>query len=402
MATTTAAAAPRAADPAVMAILVAISLGHLLNDSLQSVLTALYPLVKEPLGLSFAQIGIVTLGFQLTASVLQPLVGLATDRRPQPFSLPLGMASSLCGVLLLATASGFWSLLAGAVLIGIGSAIFHPEASRVARLASGGRYGFAQSLFQVGGNLGQAIGPLLVALLVVPRGQGSAAWFALAAVAGIIVLGRVGHWYRAHLVARRAAGPAPVRASHLSPRAARIAIAVLLVLTLSKNAYMASFATYYAFFMIERFAVSMHSAQLHLFLFMAATALGTLLGGMIGDRIGHRTIMWVSILGVLPLTAALPHVSLVWTDILAVLIGLVMASAFPAIVVTAQEIMPGRVGMIAGLFFGVAFGMGGIGAAAAGWLADLVGVVTTFAWCGLLPALGLAMLFLPELRPRAI
>jgi FSR family fosmidomycin resistance protein-like MFS transporter len=389
------------AEATVLAIVLATSAGHLVNDTLQSVLTSIYPVVKAPLALTFAQVGLVTLAFQATASVLQPLIGLATDRRPRPFSLPCGMAMSLLGVLLIATAAGFWALLLAAVLIGTGSAVFHPEASRVARLASGGRYGMAQSLFQVGGNTGQAVGPLLVALIVVPFGQAHAAWFALAALFGMLLLARVGVWYRAHLGELRRAPARTPPAPPLSPGRTRLAIAVLLALTFSKNFYMSAFASYYPFFLIERFGLSVQAAQVQLFLFLGAAALGTFLGGPVGDRIGGRAIMWASILGVLPLTLALPFASLWLTGGLAFLIGLLMAAAFPAIVVHAQELLPGRVGMIAGLFFGLAFGTGGIGAAAVGWLADLTSLALAFKLCGLLPALGLAMLWLPgtERRP---
>jgi FSR family fosmidomycin resistance protein-like MFS transporter len=304
-------------------------------------------------------------------------------------------------MLVLAAAGGFAAMLLAAALIGIGSSVFHPEASRVARLAAGGRYGFAQSVFQVGGNAGQAISPLLVALLVIPHGQLYIAWFALAALIGILILSRVGLWYRAHLALRRTGGavaaPAPVGSSKVIA-----AVAILLALTFSKNFYMAAFASYYTFFMIHRFAVSVGSAQLHLFLFLGAVAVGTLIGGPIGDRIGRKPILWISILGVLPLSLALPFVSLFWTDVLAVLIGLTMASAFPAIVVYAQQLLPGRVGMIGGLFFGFAFGMGGIGAALIGWLADAFGIEWAFRVCALLPAIGLLVAFLPDLdRTRA-
>jgi FSR family fosmidomycin resistance protein-like MFS transporter len=392
------AGATRAASLAVLPILLSVSAGHFLNDTMQSVLTSIYPLVKDPLGLDFVHIGIITLVFQLTASVLQPVIGIYTDKHPKPFSLPFGMASTFLGMLVLALAGSFATMLIAAALIGIGSSVFHPEASRVARLASGGRYGFAQSLFQVGGNTGQALGPLLVALIIIPNGQLYAAWFALAAVIGIGLLSRVGVWYRDHLALRQrnraaaAVGPSPFSRGRVTG-----AITVLLALTFSKNFDMAAFASYYAFFLIERFGVSMQAAQLHLFVFMGAVAVGTLIGGPIGDRIGRKPILWISILGVLPLSLALPFVSLLWTDVLAVLIGLLMASAFPAIIVYAQELLPGRVGMIGGLFFGFAFGMGGIGAAVVGWLADTGGMQLAFQLCALLPAIGLLVVFLPNL-----
>jgi FSR family fosmidomycin resistance protein-like MFS transporter len=393
-----AAAGARTASATVLPILFAVSAGHFLNDTMQSALLSIYPLVKGPLALSFVQIGIITLAFQLTASILQPLIGLYTDKHPRPFSLPFGMASTFVGMLVLSLAGGFATMLLAAALIGIGSSVFHPEASRVARLAAGGRYGFAQSVFQVGGNTGQALSPLIVALLVIPNGQLYIAWFALAAVIGIMILSRVGLWYRDHLALRRRTGGAP--AATLSPVGRNrviVALAVLLALTFSQNCYMAAFATYYTFVVIDRFGVSIGGAQIYLFVFLGAVAVGTLIGGPIGDRIGRRPILWISILGVLPLSLALPFVDLFWTNVLAVLIGLTMASAFPAIIVYAQELLPGRVGMIGGLFFGFAFGMGGVGAAVIGWLADARGIEWAFQVCALLPAIGLLVVFLPNL-----
>lgn len=397
----------RAAGVAVAAggalpILFAVSAGHLVNDTLQSVLLSIYPLIKDPLGLSFAQIGLVTLVFQLTASVLQPFVGAFTDRRPLPYSLAFGMAASVAGILLLAGAGGFSSVLVAAAAIGIGSSIFHPEASRVARLASGGRFGFAQSLFQVGGNSGQALGPLLVALLVVPNGQPHVAWFALLGLLGILLLARVGRWYAAHLAeARRKPGPTARPASPVGRRAVVVALVVLIALTFSKNVYTAFFQSYYAFYLMHEFGVGVGAAQLHLFFFLAATAAGTFFGGPLGDRIGRKPVLWLSIAGVLPFTLAMPFLGLFWTALFAVLVGFAMASAFPAIVVYAQELLPGRVGMIAGLFFGFAFGMGGIAAAVLGWLADLTSIEAVFAGVALTPAIGLLVWFLPDLdRPR--
>jgi MFS transporter, FSR family, fosmidomycin resistance protein len=394
--------AARVAGASVLPILLAVSAAHLLNDTMQSVLLSIYPLIKEPLHLDFVHIGVITLVFQLTASVLQPLIGLYTDKHPQPFSLPIGMGATFLGMLVLALAGGFATVLLAAALIGVGSSVFHPEASRVARLASGGRYGFAQSLFQVGGNSGQAIGPLLVALVVIPNGQIYAAWFALAAVVGILLLSRVGVWYRDHLAERRAAAVATPPLSPVGRNRAIGAVAVLLALTFSKNFYMAAFASYYNFFLMDRFALPVQSAQFYLFVFMGAVALGTFVGGPVGDRIGRKPILWISIVGVLPLSLLLPFVDLFWTNVLAVLIGIVMASAFPAIIVYAQELMPGRVGMIAGLFFGFAFGMGGIGAVAIGWIADLQGIQFAFQLCAALPAIGLLVVFLPNFeRARA-
>lgn len=393
--------AARAVGATVLPILFAISAGHLLNDTMQSVLLSIYPLLKDKLALDFVHIGIITLVFQLTASVLQPIIGLYTDKHPKPFSLPFGMASTFMGMLVLALAGGFATVLLAAALIGVGSSVFHPEASRVARLAAGGRYGFAQSVFQVGGNAGQAIGPLLVALVVIPNGQIHAAWFALAAVIGIAILSRVGLWYRDHLAERRASGAVVPRLSPVARNKVILAVGVLVALTFSKNFYMAAFASYYNFFLIDRFALSVQSAQIHLFVFLGAVAVGTFVGGPIGDKIGRKPVLWISILGVLPLSLALPFVNLFWTDVLAILIGLIMASAFPAIVVYAQELLPGRVGMVGGLFFGLAFGLGGIGAVLIGWLADAQGIQFAFQLSALLPAIGLLVVFLPDLDRRA-
>ncbi len=380
----------------VLPIILATSAGHLLNDVLQSVLLSVYPIIKEPLGLDFFQLGLITLAFQLTASVLQPAVGFYTDRHPQPQSLPVGMMLSLAGIVVLAVAQGFAAVLLAAVLIGLGSSVFHPEASRVARLAAGGRYGFAQSVFQVGGNSGQAVAPLLVALIVYPFGQAHVAWFALAGLIGIVLLAGVGRWYGAHVAelrrTRQAAEPPPVPS-----RQAAWAIAILVALTFSKNVYAAAFSSYYAFFLIERFGISVPAAQIHLFIFLGAVAAGTLLGGPLGDRIGRKPVLWLSIAGVLPLSLALPFLPLWLTAATAVVVGLVMASAFPTIVVYAQELLPGRVGLVGGLFFGVAFGTGGIGAAGVGWLADATDITTAFTACALLPAIGLLVARLPDL-----
>ena len=391
------------AGAATLPILFAVSAGHLINDTLQSVLLSIYPLIKDPLHLSFAQIGLVTLVFQLTASILQPFVGAFTDKNPLPFSLAFGMGASAAGILLLAAAGGFPAVLLAAALIGVGSSIFHPEASRVARLASGGRFGFAQSLFQVGGNCGQAIGPLLVALVVVPFGQGHAAWFVLLGVLGMVLLARVGRWYGEHLAEqrRRPGGTAP-KTSPVGRRAVVMVLAVLIALTFSKNIYTAFFQSYYAFYLIDRFGLGVGAAQVQLFLFLAATAAGTFLGGPLGDRIGRKPVLWLSIAGVLPLTLAMPFLNLFWTATFAVLVGFLMASAFPAIVVYAQELLPGRVGMVAGLFFGFAFGMGGIAAAVLGWLADLTSIGWVFGLVAVVPAIGLLVWLLPDLeRPAA-
>jgi FSR family fosmidomycin resistance protein-like MFS transporter len=378
-------------------VLAALSVSHLLNDTVQSLIAAVYPILKDAYTLSFTQIGLITLAFQLTASLLQPVVGLVTDRRPRPFSLPLGMASSLVGLLLLSAAAAFPTILVAAALVGLGSSVFHPEASRLARLASGGRHGFAQSLFQVGGNAGTALGPLLAAFVVVPRGQGSLAWFSVVAVAAMVVLTRVGFWYRAHL----GRGPAASRQApaHGVPRRTAIAsLAILLLLVFSKNFYLVSLTSFYTFYLIGTFGVSVQAAQVYLFVFLGAVAVGTLAGGPVGDRVGFKAVIWGSILGVVPFTLALPHANLVWTVLLTVPIGLVMASAFSAIVVYAQELVPGRVGTVAGLFFGFSFGMGAVGAALLGRMADELGIAAVYRVCGFLPLIGLLTAFLPNLR----
>ena len=382
----------------VLPVLVAISASHLLNDLIQSLLPALYPVLKENYALNFAQIGLLTLMFQLTASLLQPVVGLFTDRRPLPFSLPVGMVCSLVGLLLLAGAGSYGVLLAAAALVGLGSSVFHPEASRVARLASGGRFGFAQSVFQVGGNAGQSLGPLAAAFIVVPRGQHAVAWFAVVAVAGIVLLGGVGRWYRGHLAQLRARPRPEERGPGLPARHVRRAIVVLFVLMFSKFVYLSSINTYLTFYLIGRFHVSVQNAQMHLFVFLGAIAAGTLIGGPIGDRIGRRYVIWGSILGVLPFTLMLPYASLAQTDGLIVIIGLVLASAFSAILVFAQDLLPGRVGLISGLFFGVAFGLGGLGAAGLGILADRTSVGFVYRVCSVLPVLGVLTALLPKLR----
>ncbi|MCO5158159.1 MAG: MFS transporter [Aquamicrobium sp.] len=395
MTDTTAGAARPAAQATVFPIILAVSLCHMLNDVLQSLISAIYPMLKEDHALDFWQIGLLTFTFQVTASLLQPAVGLYTDKRPMPQSLPVGMALSMAGLFLLAFAGSYALLLVGAGLIGIGSAIFHPEASRVARMASGGRYGLAQSLFQVGGNFGSAIGPLLAAFIVVPRGQSSVAWFAVIALAGMLILNRVGAWYARASAASAGRGGGPLTVA--LPRGRIVtALVVLALLVFSKNIYTASISSYYTFFLIEKFGVSVQYSQVMLFLFLGAMALGTVLGGPIGDRFGSRTVIWFSILGVLPFTLLLPYADLFWSGVLSFVIGVVMASAFPAIVVFAQELVPGRVGMIAGIFFGFAFGMGGIAAAVLGVLADINGIEWVYAVCSFLPAIGLLTILLPS------
>jgi FSR family fosmidomycin resistance protein-like MFS transporter len=382
-----------------LAVLGAVSASHFLNDMIQSLLPAVYPLLKANYALDFGQIGLITLVFQVTASLLQPVVGTFTDRRPTWYSLPLGMTFTLCGLLLLSQAT-YPLLLLAAALIGTGSSVFHPESSRIARLASGGRHGFAQSFFQVGGNLGSATGPLLAAFIVLPRGQGSIAWFAIIALLAIVILLQVGNWYRRHALAKKAAVAAHV-ASPLPRRQVVIAIAVLLTLIFSKYFYLASLSTYYTFFLMERFGLTAQNAQIHLFYFLGAVALGTLVGGPVGDRFGRKYVIWVSILGVLPFTLLLPYADLFWTSVLSVIIGLILSSAFSAILVYATELMPGKVGMIAGLFFGFAFGMGGLGAALLGELADAKGIEYVYRLCAFLPAIGLLTAFLPNLHHRA-
>ena len=380
-----------------LGILVAISISHMLNDLMQSVIPAIYPILKAEFTLSFGQIGLIQLAFQLTASILQPVVGIYTDKNPQPFSLAVGMGVTLCGLLMVSIASTYPMLLLAVALIGMGSSIFHPEASRVARMASGGRHGFAQSLFQVGGNFGSAIGPLLAALIVLARGQASVAWFSLVALAGMLILTRVGFWYRDHQRERKKANiAAPVQTL---PRNVVVrSIVILAVLIFSKFFYMAALTSYYTFYLIETFDVSVKDSQLYLFVFLAAVAAGTIAGGPIGDRFGRKFVMWFSILGVLPFTLLLPHASLGWTIALSVVIGFILSSAFPAIIVYAQELVPGKVGLVSGLFFGFAFGMGGIGAAALGELADWTSITFVFQICAFLPILGLLTAFLPDIR----
>lgn len=387
--------ATRAAAVTVFPIILAVSLCHMINDIMQSLLAAIYPLLKTNFQLDYWQIGMLTLAFQVTASLLQPLVGIYTDKRPLPYSLTVGMGSSAIGLIVLAFAPTYALLVVGACFIGVGSSIFHPESSRVARLASGGRFGLAQSLFQVGGNFGQSLGPLLAAFIVVPFGQGSVGWFALGAIAGMVILWKVGTWYGNHVrnAVKRAASSTALT---LPRRTVTIALIVLVILTFSKNVYMASISSYYTFYVIERFDVGVQQSQYLLFVFLGAAALGTILGGPVGDRFGAKFVIWLSILGVLPFTLILPYANLEWTVILSFVIGLLMASAFPAIVVMAQELVPGRVGMVAGIFFGFAFGMGGVAAAVLGVVADHKGIEYVYAVCAFLPLLGLLTVFLPS------
>ncbi|MEP6882217.1 MAG: MFS transporter [Dokdonella sp.] len=381
-------------------ILATLSFCHLLNDMIQSLIPAIYPLLKSTFELDFGQIGLITLTFQFTASLLQPMIGALTDRHPKPYSLAIGMGSTLIGLLLLSRAPSFSILLIAAALIGTGSAVFHPESSRIARLASGGRHGLAQSLFQVGGNIGSATGPLLAAFIIMPRGQTSIAWFALAAMIAIILLTRIGHWYRLQIPSLRRPAARAVGEAGYSRRQVRLALVVLGLLIFSKYFYMASISSYYMFYLMQKFGLSVQSAQVHLFIFLAAVAAGTIIGGPVGDRIGRRYVIWASILGVLPFTLILPHANLMWTTVLTIIIGMVLASAFAAILVFAQELVPGRTGMISGLFFGFAFGMGGIGAAVLGQLADHIGIEAVYRICAWLPAIGLLAWFLPRRHAR--
>jgi MFS transporter, FSR family, fosmidomycin resistance protein len=396
------------ATKTVFPILLSISVCHLLNDTLQSLIPAIYPLLKNSFHLDFGQVGIIALTLQLTASLLQPVVGLYTDRRPQPYSLAIGMGVSMIGLLAFAMAPSYGTVLAAAALVGIGSAVFHPESSRVARMASGGQHGMAQSLFQVGGNAGSALGPLLAAF-VLTKGQSSIAWFSLLALLAIVLLTNIGTWIRnnpSHLPKSIALDPAHLAslgsAHHhvvLPPKKVAFCLAILVALMFSKMFYLSSLMSYYTFYLMNKFQVSIQNAQLHLFLFLAAVAAGTFIGGPVGDKIGRKYVIWCSILGVLPFTLILPYSNLLWTSILSVVIGFILASAFSAILVYAQELMPGRIGMVSGLFFGLAFGLGGLGAALLGKLADLTSINFVYHVCAYLPAIGILTALLPDLGP---
>ncbi|WP_312311605.1 MFS transporter [Atlantibacter sp.] len=381
-------------------ILGAISLSHLLNDMIQSLILALYPLLQAEFTLSFVQIGMITLTFQLTSSLLQPVVGHYTDKYPMPWSLPIGMCFTLCGLVLLALASSFPMVLLAAALVGTGSSVFHPESSRVARMASGGRHGLAQSLFQVGGNFGSSLGPLLAAIIIAPYGKGNVGWFVLAALLAIVVLAQVSRWYAAQH--RLAKGKPAVKIENPLPRQKVIqAITVLLILIFSKYFYMASISSYFTFYLMEKFSLSVQSAQFHLFGFLFAVAAGTVIGGPVGDKIGRKRVIWGSILGVAPFSLILPYADLLWTGVLTSIIGFILASAFSAILVYAQELMPGRIGMVSGLFFGFAFGMGGLGAAVLGYVADQTSIFLVYKICAFLPLLGILTVFLPDNRHKA-
>ncbi|KFJ89890.1 MULTISPECIES: MFS transporter [Pseudomonadaceae] len=387
------------ANTLVMRVIGACALAHLINDLIQAVLPAIYPMLKLNYGLSFAQIGLITLTFQLTASLLQPWVGYHTDRHPKPWLLPAGSLCTLVGILMLAFVGSFPAILLASALVGVGSSTFHPEASRIARLASGGRYGLAQSTFQVGGNAGTAFGPLLAAAIIIPYGQGNVAWFGLFAAFAIVVLYGLSRWYRHHLTLFKLKRGG-VATHGLSARRVKFALLILALLVFSKYFYMASFTSYFTFFLIEKFDLSVASSQLYLFLFLGAVAAGTFFGGPIGDRIGRKAVIWFSILGVAPFSIALPYADLFWTGVLSMIIGFILASAFSAIVVFAQELVPGNVGMIAGLFFGLMFGIGGIGGALLGFLADIHGIEQVFLLCSFLPLLGVLTVLLPSLKAR--
>jgi FSR family fosmidomycin resistance protein-like MFS transporter len=383
-------------------VLLAISVSHLLNDTLQSLIPAIYPVVKESFQLSFAQVGLITLAFQLTASLLQPVVGAFTDRRPQPYSLAAGMGLTLVGLALVAVVTSYGALLVSVSLVGMGSSIFHPESSRVAHLAAGRRRGFAQSFFQVGGNIGSSLGPLLAALVIAERARSGVLWFTILAGAGILVLSGVGRWYRSHHAP--SAGRQPFHPALIPPSLPRgrvaLTVVILLILIFSKYFFISGMSSYFIFYLIGKFGLSIRSAQLHLFVFQFAVAAGTLIGGPVGDRVGRKYVIWISILGAAPFTLLMPHASLLGTTVLSVCIGVVLSSAFPAILVYAQELLPGSVGLISGLFFGFAFGMGGLGSAALGKLADLTSISHVFQLIAVLPLLGLIAAFLPNLDAR--
>ena len=394
------AAVAKASVKPAFAVLGAVSFSHFLNDLMQSLIPSIYPILKANYALDFGQIGLITMAFMFTSSLLQPIVGLYTDRNPRPFSLAFGMFFTFAGLILLSAAHHYALILVAAALVGTGSAIFHPESSRIARVASGGRFGFAQSVFQIGGNFGSAVGPLLAALIVVPLGQGSIAWFSLVAALAIAILWQIGRWYRPRIVTRKAA-KAAAHATMLPRGATFFALTILVVMVFSKTFYMASIGSYYTFYLMHKFNLPTQSAQLYLFLFLGANASGVFFGGPLGDRFGRKYVIWLSILGALPFTIALPHADLFWSAVLSVFIGFIMSSAFPAIVVYAQELVPHRLGMISGLFFGFTFGIGGVGAAVLGQIADLKGIDFVYQVCAYLPAIGLLAIFLPKMKRAA-
>ncbi|SUB81943.1 Fosmidomycin resistance protein [Pragia fontium] len=381
-------------------ILGAISVSHMLNDMTQSLIIAIYPMLQGEFSLSFGQIGLITLTYQLTASLLQPLIGLYTDKHPKPFSLPIGMGFTLVGLILLAYASSFHMVLLAAALVGTGSSVFHPESSRVARMASGGRHGMAQSIFQVGGNLGSSLGPLLAAAFIAPYGKGTLTWFAVAPLLAIVVLLQVGRWYQAQQRSNSGKVFKPSTVQHLPNKTVAFSLFILLTLIFSKYFYLASISSYYTFYLMHKFGITLQNAQVHLFIFLFAVAAGTIIGGPVGDKIGRKYVIWASILGAAPFTLILPYASLYWTGILTVIIGLIMASAFSAILVYAQELIPGKIGMVSGLFFGLSFGMGGLGAAALGYVADHTSIETVYHICAFLPLLGILTALLPNIEHK--
>ena len=397
---TAAAKTNAAATGPVYLVLGGISFSHFLNDTMQSLIPSVYPILKDNYALTFAQIGMITLAFQVTASLLQPLIGHYTDKKAQPFSLAIGMGSTFVGLLMLSIAHDYTMILIAAALVGLGSAVFHPESARIARLASGGRYGFAQSVFQVGGNLGSAMGPVLAALIVVPFGQPSISWFSSIALLAVVILWQIGRWYKPRIVVRDKKVPITRPAGLPSTGRTAVAIGILIMLVFSKYVYLSSLGSYYTFYLMQKFAVTTQNAQLLLFVFLGAVASGVYFGGPLGDRFGRRYVIWFSILGTLPFTLVLPHVGLGWTVALSVVIGFILASAMPAIIVYAQELMPHRFGMISGLFFGFAFGAGGLGAALLGIVADHKGIDFVYQACAFLPAIGLLAVFLPTMSRR--
>ncbi len=398
-ASTTAAAGPtRAVSNSALGILFALSGCHLLNDTIQALLPAIYPLLKTSFALSFTQIGLITLTFQMVGSIFQPVIGAYTDRHPKPYSLVVGMGITFVGLIALALAPSYYAVLAAAAMIGMGSAIFHPESSRMARLASGGRHGFAQSLFQVGGNAGTALGPLLAACIITRYGRHHILWFTLLALTGMIILARVGAWYKQHLDERRANNSAEVHHHPVAPAKVPFLLAILLCLMFSKFFYLASMTNYYTFYLMQKFSLTVPQSQIYLFVFLFAVAAGTIAGGPVGDKIGRKLVIWISILGMAPFALLLPHANLFWTVVLSVINGLILASAFPAILVYATELLPGRVGTISGLFFGFAFGMAGIASAVLGKLADATSILFVVKICSFLPLIGLLTAFLPNLK----
>jgi FSR family fosmidomycin resistance protein-like MFS transporter len=397
---TSAALASDIAGKTIFSILLSISFSHLLNDTIQSIIPSIYPVVKNSFNLNFSQIGIITLVFQLTASLFQPLIGLYTDRKPQPYSLAFGMVITLLGLIILSQAKNYTLLLVSVAVIGTGSSVFHPEASKVAYMASGGRRGLAQSIFQVGGNLGGSLGPILAAMIIVPFGQSSILWFSILALLAIVVLLNVGSWYTHHMKRIREKVTAITKGHGLSEAKVAWSVVILLILIFSKYFYLASITSYFTFYLMHKFNVSIQTSQVHLFLFLFAVAAGTLLGGPIGDRVGRKYVIWFSILGVAPFTLLLPYANLFWTTVLSIMIGVILASAFSAILVYAQELIPGKIGMISGLFFGFAFGMGGLGSALLGMLADKTSIDYVYHVCAFLPLIGVLTVFLPDIGTK--